>query len=183
MKPMSALIAALVLSFLVGAAPAEEEPPVTQMPLTVFLVRHAEKLDASRDPALSPAGTERAVTLAGVLGDAGLTHVHSSDYIRTRTTAAPVAKAMGLEVMVYDPRDLPGMATSLRATGGVHLVVGHSNTTPALTELLGGAPGEPIQEKGEYDRLYVVTVAADGTTQSTLLRYGAPFVSGPTKAE
>ena len=35
-------------------------------------------------------------------------------------------------------------------------MVGHSNTTPALVEALGGDPGSPI-ESLEYDRLYMVT--------------------------
>ena len=53
------------------------------------------------------------------------------------------------------------------------LVAGHSNTTPKLVELLGGNPGPPIDEKTEYDRLYVVVLGADGAVTTTLLRYGA----------
>jgi len=52
------------------------------------------------------------------------------------------------------------MAAKLKATPGRHLVVGHSNTTPQLTELLGGDGGEPIVEATEYDRLYVVKMEA-----------------------
>lgn len=142
-------------------------------PLVVFLVRHAEKVSDGRDPELSSAGTERAADLVAALRDAEIQHVHSSDFIRTRDTAAPLAAALGLEVELYDPRDLPALVTRLREAGGRHLVVGHSNTTPVAVELLGGEPGTEIDEATEYDRLYTVTVGADGSVSTVLLRYGA----------
>lgn len=80
-------------------------------------------------------------------------------------------------MQLYDPRDLPGLVEKLRRAGGRHLVVGHSNTTPAVVELLGGEPGQPINEAGEYDRLYNVSIGPDGTTSSVMLRYGEPFDS------
>ena len=51
------------------------------------------------------------------------------------------------------------------------LVVGHSNTTPQLAELLGAEPGDPIVEKTEYDRLYVINL---DTGEGTIQRFGAP---------
>ncbi|WP_409431941.1 SixA phosphatase family protein [Litorimonas sp. RW-G-Af-16] len=144
----------------------------TQAPLEVFLVRHAEKTTAKDDPALTEAGAARADLLADMLIDAKITRIHSSDYTRTRDTAAPLADRLGLEIEIYDPSDLPAMSAKLQAAGGRHLVVGHSNTTGELTELLGGEGGDPIVEAYEYDRLYLVTTAADGSTTSALLRFG-----------
>jgi hypothetical protein len=40
---------------------------------------------------------------------------------------------------------------------------------------LGGKPYGAIDEKGEYDRLYVVTVDASGEATTVLLRYGERF--------
>ncbi len=136
-----------------------------------YLVRHAEKVDDSRDPALSPAGEARARELARILGNAGITHVWSTDFQRTRHTAAPIAAALGLQVRTYNPSDLAGFAAELRRTPGRHLVVGHSNTTPGTVEALGGDPG-PLTPDTEYDRLYVVVMAAPATT--VMLRFGAP---------
>jgi phosphohistidine phosphatase SixA len=141
-------------------------------PLVVFLVRHAEKVDSSRDPELSGAGTKRALELTNLLRDAGIDHVLSSDFKRTRSTATPLAEALGLEVGLYDPRDLPALVARLRADGGRHLVVGHSNTTPAAVELLGGEPGAEIDEADEYDRLYILTIATSGEVSTVVLRYG-----------
>ncbi|WP_189498075.1 phosphoglycerate mutase family protein [Algimonas arctica] len=157
-----------------ASAPEPTDVIVTQThaPATIFLVRHAEKLTED-DPDLTPEGHTRADVLADLLIDAEIERIHSSDYARTRQTAGPLAEQLGLEVELYDPRDLPAMAAQLKADGGRHLVVGHSNTTGELAEALGGDGGTPIVEATEYDRLYVVTMGADGKTVSTLLRFGA----------
>jgi broad specificity phosphatase PhoE len=137
----------------------------------VFLVRHAEKMDASGDPDLSGAGRQRASELAQVLRDAEIDRIHSTDYIRTRDTAAPLAAMLGLKPEFYDPTHLAEFAQTLTQQGQRHLVVGHSNTTPELVRLLGGEPGSPIQESSEYDRLYIVTMDESGVT-TVLMRYG-----------
>ena len=163
--------------FLIGcpSKPVDETPVMEQKPLVVFLVRHAEKVDAGKDPELSKEGKKRTEDLAEILRSANIDHVHSTDYIRTRDTATPLAKANGVEVEKYNPDDLDGFAEDLKKAGGRHLVVGHSNTTPKLTKLLGGDAGAAIDEKSEYDRIYVVTVAKDGTASSVLMRFGEAF--------
>ncbi len=151
------------------------EPASCQQPLVVFLVRHAEKVDASEDSKLSNAGNARAASLAATLHDAGVEYVHSTDFIRTRKTASPVATQRGVKVDLYEVGDLPALVEQLKSKGGRHLVVGHSNTTPELVELLGGEPGSKIQEN-EYDRLYVVTIDRDGVASTVLIRFGDVFV-------
>ncbi len=162
----------LAMLFAPAALMPAAADPAGPDPLVVFLVRHAEKADAGEDPDLTPAGAQRAAALAAWLRDAGIAHVHSSDFTRTRKTAAPTAAMIGVEVTLYDPRDLEALADRLRGMRGRHLVVGHSNTTPALVGLLGGDPGPPIDEKSEYDRLYVVTRGTDGSVSTVLMRYG-----------
>ena len=162
-------LVALVSSHLLAAeTPAKD-------PLVVFLVRHAEKVDASRDPELSATGKKRAEELAGVLRDANVKHVHSSDFIRSRDTAAPIAARLNLKVELYDPRDLPSLVKKLRQAGGRHLIVGHSESIPGTVELLGGKPGIDINEANEFDRLYLVTVDTNGQASTVLIRYGKPF--------
>jgi len=148
--------------------------------LIVFLVRHAEKVDQSIDPDLSEEGYIRAQDLARTLADAGIEQVHSSGFIRTKETARPVANMFDLEIELYNPKDLDTLADQLKASGGRHLVVGHSNSTPALVEILGGDPGSPIEEKNEYDRLYLVTISK-GKVNTVLLRYGQPCSSLPSR--
>ncbi len=162
------------LALLMACQPRTEETKAKQ-PLVVFLVRHAEKVDASRDPDLSAAGKARAEELASGLRDAKIEHVHSSDYIRTRDTAAPIAARLKLTVELYDPKDLSVLVKKLREAGGRHLVVGHSTSTPVAVKLLGGEPGPPIVESAEFDRLYIVTIDAKGEASTVLVRYGKPF--------
>jgi len=160
--------ALLIAAMFVMGACAQTAPA----PDAVFLVRHAEKTAEKKNPGLTDAGKARAEALAERLQGEGITHIHSSDYIRTRDTAAPLAARLGLDVEIYDAGDLPGMAAKLKSLPGRHLVVGHSNTTPQLTELLGGDGGTPIVEATEYDRLYVVTMEEGQPVKSYLTRYG-----------
>lgn len=137
---------------------------------TVYLARHAETVGGDGDDRfLGDAGRARAEALADMLEDAGIQRVFSTDYRRTRETAAPIADRLGLEVEPYDPRDLPGFAEELLSLGQVVLVVGHSNTTPELVEHLGGVPGAPIDEPTEHDRLYRVELPSGETV---VTRYG-----------
>ncbi len=166
--PHTRLLAALLpVLFLTVPHPARSQDDST----VVYLVRHAEKVDDSRDPPLSEAGRERAELLADMLRDAGLTHLHSTDLERTRDTAAPIAERSGLEVLLYDQGNLQGFAERLRATPGRHLVSGHSNTTPELVRLLGGESSDIPDH--EYDRLYVLTIEPDGGVTTVLIRFGA----------
>ena len=57
---LSFLSAVLVLTGFSQATRAAESALADTQPLVVFLVRHAEKVDESRDPDLSPAGQGRA---------------------------------------------------------------------------------------------------------------------------
>jgi len=185
MKQTISILTILLAFTLIGCPvkPDDEIRVVEHKPLVVFLVRHAEKVDAGKDPELSEPGKTRTQDLTEVLRSANIAHVHTTDYIRTRDTAAPVAKSNGVEVEKYDPDDLDGFAKKLKVAGGRHLVVGHSNTTPELTKLLGGDAGAEIDEKSEYDRLYVVTIGKDGTVSSVLMRFGEPFEKKEDKKE
>jgi len=165
--------AALTLTlFATAAAQVAPQDPET----TIILVRHAETefpADAEdpRDPFLHEVGLAQASRLAEMLAPEGLDHVFSTEYRRTRSTARPTAHAVGLEVEAYDPRDLAGFAEQLQTMTGRMLVVGHSNTTPALVEALGGDPGEPIDERMEFNRLYTLTWR-DGELSTRVEHYG-----------
>lgn len=132
-----------------------------------YLFRHAEKLADSPDPGLTEDGQARAEKLAAMLKDEGVTRIFSSNYKRTRDTVGPLAEATGVEVEIYDPRDLPGFADQLREMDGVIIISGHSNTTPELTALLSGYATEPMEES-EYDRFYMVTFYEGGIRLNTI---------------
>jgi|TARA_B110000438_G_scaffold297310_1_gene343488 phosphohistidine phosphatase SixA len=142
----------------------------TETTTVIYLVRHAEKVDDSNDAALSPEGRKRAELLSKVLKDAEITHIHSTDFQRTRDTVEPLASLLGIAIQLYDPQHLETFSENLINTQGVHLVSGHSNTTPGLVELLGGQ-SSPIQDH-EYDRLYVIVRDGKQTKATILIHYG-----------
>jgi phosphohistidine phosphatase SixA len=133
----------------------------------VILVRHGETRGGGSDPALSEAGVARARLLAETVPQ--VDRIFTTPYQRTRGTAEFAANRFGVSAETYDPRDLEGFASYLKALGGVSLVVGHSNTTGELVALLGGDPGAPIGQS-EYDRIYRVSIPSGSTGQG---RYGA----------
>lgn len=178
MRKTSTLILAILLVGAGSALAGGEGDTADREATVVYLVRHAEKMDAGaskdpKNPDLTEAGKQRADLLARVLADAGVERIYSTDYVRTMATASPLARKLGVEVERYDPTDLAGFAKRLRERGGRVLISGHSNTTPALVEALGGEPGSPIDEASEYDRLYVLVIGPADTT-TMLLRYGSP---------
>ena len=134
----------------------------------IYLVRHAEKQsDGTHDPSLTKPGYKRAKVTSQRLATADLKAIYSTDYKRTRETAAPTAKLTGLAVTSYDPRALETFARELKNTVLPALVVGHSNTTPVLVNFLAGTK-YPLLEDHQYDHLYVVTLKEDGTTSVTI---------------
>ena len=136
---------------------------------TIILFRHAEKMNTSRDPDLSPVGNERSNTLFHMLKDLEITAIYSTSYKRTMQTIQPLADSLELPVNPYDPRDLTGFAEMLKKTTGVILISGHSNTTPTLSSLILGYEVAKINED-EYDNLYIITSASTNPVL-TKLRY------------
>ena len=177
MKNILALFTSFISITVLGCSPTAttQSSAAGNKPVVVFAVRHAEKADHSLNPGLTEAGKERAALLAQMLRHAKINHVHASPYIRTMNTAAPTAEVHGVKVQEYDPRDLPDLVEKIRKMGGRHLVVGHSNTTPALAELLTGEKSDAIDEAKEFDRLYILTIGENGEASSLLIRYGQPF--------
>ncbi len=136
---------------------------------TIYLVRHAEKANGSRDPELNQAGFERADRLAQELKNVAIDKLWSSDYERTRQTLAPLARLRGIAVAVYDARNSRDLISAIfeADAGKTHVIAGHSNTVPALVDILEAWPAESSAETArpnlgheEYDRLYVVTLVS-----------------------
>ncbi len=137
---------------------------------TIYLVRHAEKdKDGTRDPNLTKSGKERAMGLAERLKNEKLTAVYSSDYKRTRQTAQPIADQQNLEIIIYDPRSLDKLKTNILEkypAGSKILIVGHSNTTPNVANLLiGNKMFSPIDES-DYDNFYTITLSKEGKNEA-----------------
>ncbi len=137
---------------------------------SVILVRHAETADGD-DPGLSPAGQARARRLAAMLSEAGLDAVFVSQARRSRETGAPAAAAAGLSPDEVPAHDIEDLADKLKShhDGEVVLVVGHSNTLPALADQFGVDIGEIAED--DYGGLWVVTYSRLRGARGLALRY------------
>ena len=130
---------------------------------TVFVVRHAERADSAsggssmmaNDPDLSEIGKARAESLAAVLKDAGIMAIYTTEYKRTQQTAAPLAKALGIEVTAVPAREMPALIEKLKAATANVLVIGHSNTVGDVIARLGVTDTVKLADD-DYDRLFVV---------------------------
>ena len=145
---------------------------------TVFVVRHAERADTpapggaamtmTTDPDLSDAGRARAESLATLLKDAQITAIFATQYKRTQQTAAPMAKAAGLQVTIVHSDDVAGLMEKLKATAGNALVISHSGSVPKVVAALGIQAPVTLGE-ADYDNLFIVT--RDATPRMLRLHY------------
>ncbi len=145
---------------------------------TVILLRHAEK-DTSApgsammkaDPPLSVLGEKRAASLPEVLKAYHPDSIYSTNYTRTKATINPLAQKFGLPVQLYDPAKLNEMADKLLAMkGGTIIVVGHSNTTPRLVNLLIEQNKYPDLNDSVYNQLWIVTIR-NGKAEEKIITY------------
>lgn len=191
MPPRRPLLRALVLLSLALpgaplAAAAQQRPsaaapsPAAAGVTTVIVVRHAEKADVpGGDPPLSAAGERRSLALLDALREAGVQAVVTTQLQRTRLTAAPLARALGLEPEIVPvTADAAAHARQVaehvleRHAGRTVVVVGHSNTVPAIVAALG-APAVGAIDESVYDDIYVVQRPATGPARRLHVRYGS----------
>src|SRR5690349_9326855 len=174
------VLAAALLGFGV-ATPART---LTAPPTVVILVRHGEKgTQPPQDPPLSEQGQARAMALAGVARQAGVTAIITTQFERTRKTAEPTA----VELKVTPEIVQAGGAAHAKAVadqvmkhaGGTVLVVGHSNTIPAIVGALGAPQPRELCDS-EYDQVFTVVLGDVGAPRLIRSRYGPPNVEDAT---
>ena len=140
---------------------------------TLILVRHAEKADAtSADPELSEAGRQRAERLMQIVKKYKPGAVYSTDFKRTRDTAAPMAARRKLRVQAYDakkPNDL--IDAIMKSTTKRFLVVGHSNTIPGLANLIGKKDLFKNLDESEYGAIWIVRIKDGKVLKTEILPY------------
>jgi len=151
----------LVLSYFFSTAHAEEDQS-----FAIYLVRHAEK--QSQKPAdLTTCGKQRAEDLIKILRSVDIDAVYSSDYLRSISTARPIATQRHLTIEFYEVDKLESFSRKLLQQQKNAVVVGHLNTTPMLTGFLSGNSYDMIKG-ADYSRIYQVAVIAGKTHVSIL---------------
>jgi broad specificity phosphatase PhoE len=129
---------------------------------TVLLVRHAElQGQVMAQPAetpLSESGEARAQRLAQMLKPAGITAIYTTEFVRTRKTAEPLARELKLDATVVAKAESATLVERLKREQpeGTVLVVGHSDTLPMLLKALGNT-GEVKIESADYGNVFIWT--------------------------
>ena len=131
-----------------------------------IIIRHAEKDTTvagsqmmQADPPLNSKGQERAQSIVRKFKQYKISTIYSTNYNRTRSTVLPLANTIGLSINNYDPKQLKSFAEAL-ITQANHsktiLVVGHSNTSPRLVNLLLGKDVYKDLDESVYNQYWVV---------------------------
>jgi 2,3-bisphosphoglycerate-dependent phosphoglycerate mutase len=131
---------------------------------TFILVRHAEKdttqvgsTTMSANPPLNKQGLNRAKKLVKALKSFAIDEIYSTDFLRTKTTVEPLSIKKEIEIKLYNHKQLKQFAAELTAKQNKTIVVaGHSNSTPALVNLIIGKETYPALDESVYNKIYIV---------------------------
>jgi broad specificity phosphatase PhoE len=144
----------------------------TPQTLKFIVVRHAEKQSIesaganfdAKDPALTAQGAERAAALADAMRDVDLVAIYATPFMRTQATAAPVAAVSGLPIQSYEAnQDAAQFVKTLRRKyqSGAVLIVGHSNTVPAMVQALCRCSRPMLSDSDYGDRFEILIDAGE----------------------
>ncbi len=141
---------------------------------TFILVRHAEKMDDSNDPELSPEGYKRAELLADMLSKTSIDAVYSTNLIRTKETVRAITEENGVDLQFYDTQTPSETASGWieKHRGEVILISGHSNTTPTFANaLLGRDHFQDHFDESDYGNLLIITLTDSVEPRLLHLKY------------
>lgn len=151
--------------------------PICAQPKTIILVRHAEK-DASPtmnrlDPILSPEGKQRAIKLFETVKIYKPDRIFSTNLLRTRLTVDPLATNLNekfrIFVQGYDSTEMESFAEQiLQLNSKCVLVVGHSNTTPKLANLLIKQDKYKDLPETEYRKIFIIKINGKKVTDEVI---------------
>ena len=149
------------------------ENAVDESKTTIILVRHAEKRKDEKDPNLTTEGKQRAERLQEILAKVKIDKVYSTDYRRTQQTAIPVAQAKKLAIESYDPSDLTAFGKMIleKHRGQNILVVGHSNTTPTLMNILMQKEAVKEIDESDYENLFLINIVEGKKPKEMQLKF------------
>ena len=160
---MKRLISIILAVCIVYSNVAIAQPLNSRLPDGIYyLVRHAEK-DTGKNPVLSTAGYLRTGDLYRELKNKKISKIFVSQYRRTQLTADSLRIYKKTDTIHYTADETgDGLLNKLAGQKGKQkniLIIGHSNTIPAILKKLG-VIGLDISEipDDEFDNLFVVTV-------------------------
>ncbi len=169
-----ALFALLLSGVACGEEPVREPQPLT----TVFLVRHAEKVeDGTKNPPLAEKGSRRAAMIRELFASTDFDGLYATPFERTINTLKPLADTLGMTVETYDPNlDLAVLMDQLlhKHAGKKIFIAGHSNTIPGMLNVLIGSKDYEDFTHDQYNDLFMVSLTEKGKASATRLQLVVP---------
>jgi len=132
----------------------------TETVTTYYFIRHAEKDTSNTDsnnPDLSEIGKQRANNWVEILKNIDFDAVYSTDYNRTKQTANPIARSNNIETTIYDIQNFDFDKFKTNTNGQTVMIVGHSNSTPMMINVIIGNKKYQQINENNYSNLYIIT--------------------------
>lgn len=159
-----------LLVFIVGGTAIQAQKK------TIILVRHAEKdISATADkvdPPLTDIGRQRAARLVTTIKRYKPGAVYSTNFIRTRDTAAPTAAWRKKPVTIFDPKKLDEFVAEVMASKTKRfLIVAHNTTTPTLANMfIKEQKYKPLSET-EYSKMWIIKIRNGKVKSCDVIEY------------
>lgn len=136
----------------------------TENTTTIFLIRHAEKQDDTKNTDLSAEGFERAENWKKYFENTPIDSFYSSGFQRARHTCQPMAFSRDKNITIYKNHLMDLKKIIAENRGKTVLIVGHSNRIPTFINSLLGEEKYPEILESEFGNLYIIKELGDQIT-------------------
>ena len=136
----------------------------------LYFIRHAEKIDNSKNPDLSDLGKIRAEHWKTVFEVVSFDAIYVTDFKRTMQTALPIANSRNIIPKSYNPKTIDCKQFLKNNYGKTVLIVGHSNSTPEFVNKIINKNSYDIIADTLFGNLYIVTLHNKKVVSNQLLK-------------
>ena len=140
-----------------------------------YFIRHAEKDRSNpenKNPELNQQGKIRALNWLYFFRDIPLKKIYSTNYNRTIQTVKQIAEEKKIPISYYSPENIDVENFKKQNKNMSILVVGHSNTTPELVNLIIGENKFEKMNDNDNSSLFVIReLAGDVTVERIITKY------------
>jgi broad specificity phosphatase PhoE len=143
---------------------------------TYYLIRHAEK-ETGPDPKLTEAGKKRAGDLYQRLKKSPVSQIYTTSFLRTAMTGDSVRIYQRADTFYYGAdTTAEGLLSALQQhfkKNSSVLIIGHSNTVPAILRKMGAGnlEGYEIPET-QFNNLFIVEIKKGKVSKFLQEQYG-----------
>ena len=140
-----------------------------------YFIRHAEKDRSNaenKNPELNQQGKIRALNWLYFFREIPLDKIYSTNYKRTIQTVEQIAEEKNIAISYYSPENIDAEIFKNQNKNMSILVVGHSNTTPALVNLIIGQNKFEKMDDNDNSSMFVVReLAGEITVERIITKY------------